>query len=131
MKQIDIYRRALETSEPNPLVRPLVIVIDEFADLMMQQGPESRRFEDSVQRLVQVGRSSLMHLVLGTQRPDARTLSGRIRANLGGRAIFNLPTFHDSMTALAKGGAETLAGKGDMLFLSGNGQALRLQGYNI
>ena len=131
VKQIDIYKRALETSEPNPLVRPLVIVIDEFADLMMQQGPESRKFEDSVQRLVQVGRSSLMHLVLGTQRPDAKTLSGRIRANLGGRAIFNLPTFHDSMTALAKGGAETLAGKGDMLFLSGNGQALRLQGYNI
>jgi hypothetical protein len=131
VKQIDIYKRALETQEPSPLVRPLVIVIDEFADLMMQQGPDSRRFEDSVQRLVQVGRSSLMHLVLATQRPDARTLSGRIRANLGGRAIFNLPTFHDSMTALAKGGAETLAGRGDMLFVSGNGQALRLQGYNI
>jgi S-DNA-T family DNA segregation ATPase FtsK/SpoIIIE len=131
VKQIDIYKRALETGEPNPLVRPLVIVIDEFADLMMQQGPDSRRFEDSVQRLVQVGRSSLMHLVLGTQRPDAKTLSGRIRANLGGRAIFNLPTFHDSMTALARGGAEALAGKGDMLFVSGNGQAVRLQGYNL
>jgi S-DNA-T family DNA segregation ATPase FtsK/SpoIIIE len=128
--QFDLYKQDVENGNRNPLILPLIVIIDEFADIMIQQ-QNSRVFEESVQRIVQIGRSSLIHLLLATQRPDAKVLSGRIRANLSGRAIFNLPTVHDSMTALAVGGAEKLSGKGDMLFKSGSGSLTRMQSYNV
>jgi DNA phosphorothioation-dependent restriction protein DptH len=114
---------------PFPMV-PLVLVIDEFAELMLAAGPSSREFEDLVQRAVQTGRSCLVHLILATQRPDANVVKGSIKANLPSGIALALPSHHDSMTVLNGPGAEDLLGRGDMLFFSSSGGRNRLQGYD-
>jgi S-DNA-T family DNA segregation ATPase FtsK/SpoIIIE len=122
------YITARLRNEPFP-ISPIIVVIDEFADIMLASGTKAREFETLVQRVVQRGRSALVHLILATQRPDAKVLAGAIKANLPSRVALKLPGHHDSQVAINQTGAEDLLGTGDMLFDSGTGTLLRLQGY--
>jgi len=112
-------------------ISPLIVVIDEFADIMLSGKKKAEEFENLVQRISQAGRSRLIHLVLATQRPDKETIRGSIKANLNARAVFRLPTQADSMTVLGHAGAERLLMKGDMLFQHRTGRPIRLQGYRM
>jgi DNA segregation ATPase FtsK/SpoIIIE, S-DNA-T family len=130
IKAADLYRTALKERRV-PEIAPLILVIDEFADIMLAGKKSADEFENLVQRVSQVGRSRLIHLVLATQRPDKETIRGAIKANLNARAVFRLPTQADSLTVLGQAGAEKLMLHGDMLFQHGTGAPLRLQGYSV
>lgn len=110
---------------------PIVVVIDEYADLVqvLQKGHRSE-FEHRLSRLAQRARNVGIHLVIATQRPSADIVTPNLKANLPARVAFRLPSHHDSMTVLDRAGAENLLGKGDMLFSAG-GQIERLQGFFI
>lgn len=97
-----------------PLPR-LVCIIDEFADLMADRRT-GRAFEDRVARLGAKARAAGIHLILATQHPDAKTVTGRLQANLPARVCFRTTTWQQSMVALKQRGAERLLGKGDLLF---------------
>ena len=111
------------------LFSPLVVVIDEFAELMLRGGNVMKDFIDNVSSVSQTGRSTLVHLLLATQRPDRKIVPGRIHANLDTKIALRVPTPADSMTVLGHGGAEKLLGRGDMLFSWKGNADLRLQGY--
>lgn len=130
VKATDLYRNAIRERR-TPEIRPLVLVIDEFADIMLASKKVAEDFENLVQRVSQVGRSRLIHLILATQRPDKETIRGAIKANLNARAVFRLPTQADSLTVLGQAGAERLMLHGDMLFQHGTGVPVRLQGYRV
>lgn len=103
----------------------IVIVVDEFADLMMQQGKE---VEASVARLAQKARAAGMHVVLATQRPSVDVITGMIKANFPSRIAFRVAQKVDSRTILDEQGAEHLLGRGDMLVkLNGRTDTLRVQ----
>ncbi|MBK8996549.1 MAG: DNA translocase FtsK [Myxococcales bacterium] len=103
----------------------IVIVVDEFADLMMQQGKE---VEVSVARLAQKARAAGMHVVLATQRPSVDVITGMIKANFPSRIGFRVAQKVDSRTILDEQGAELLLGKGDMLVkLNGSTETRRVQ----
>ncbi|MBK7582414.1 MAG: DNA translocase FtsK [Myxococcales bacterium] len=103
----------------------IVIVVDEFADLMMQQGKE---VEVSVARLAQKARAAGMHVVLATQRPSVDVITGMIKANFPSRIGFRVAQKVDSRTILDEQGAELLLGKGDMLVkLNGSTDTRRVQ----
>ena len=111
---------------PLPHTLPyIVIVVDEFADLMMQQGKE---VEASVARLAQKARAAGMHVVLATQRPSVDVITGMIKANFPSRIGFRVAQKVDSRTILDEQGAELLLGKGDMLVkLNGSTDTRRVQ----
>jgi S-DNA-T family DNA segregation ATPase FtsK/SpoIIIE len=121
------YVAAIRERRP-PLIKPLVIVIDEFGDLMLR-GEHADEFSDGVQSIGATGRSSLVHLILATQRPERQVVPGIIKGNLPCRIALQLPTSADSMTILGHAGAERLAGRGDMLYEPPEGTAIRLQSY--
>ncbi|CAA6828393.1 MAG: Cell division protein FtsK [uncultured Thiotrichaceae bacterium] len=107
---------------PNTL-KPLpqiVIVVDEFADMMMIVG---KKVEELIARLAQKARAAGIHLILATQRPSVDVITGLIKANIPTRIAFNVSTRVDSRTILDQGGAEQLLGQGDMLYLP-PGQAI-------
>ena len=116
-------------------MKKIVIVIDEFADLILSNksqkndGKETNA-EDAIVRLAQKARAVGMHLVLGTQRPSVDVVTGLIKANLPTRIAFRTSSRVDSQIILDQAGAEQLTGKGDMLFLDPSKKEVqRLQGY--
>jgi S-DNA-T family DNA segregation ATPase FtsK/SpoIIIE len=104
----------------------IVIVIDEVADLMLTVGPD---IEMSITRLAQLSRAVGIHMVLATQRPSVNVITGTIKANFPARIAFQVAQKTDSRTILDQQGAESLIGRGDMLFLNPkNGRLIRAQG---
>lgn len=104
----------------------VVIVIDELADIMAAFG---REVEAAIVRLAQMARAVGVHLVLSTQRPSVDVITGLIKANIASRIAFQVASQIDSRTILDMSGAEKLLGKGDMLFLRGDGsKPKRVQG---
>jgi len=100
--------------EPPCKLPYIVIIIDELADLMMVEG---RQIEEAITRLAQMARAVGIHLILATQRPSVDVITGLIKANIPSRISFRLATRVDSRTILDSMGAESLLGRGDMLFL--------------
>ena len=119
----------LEDGEYYPVLNKLpsiVIVIDELADMMMIVG---KKVEELIARLAQKARAAGIHLILATQRPSVDVLTGLIKANVPTRISFQVSSRIDSRTILDQGGAETLLGNGDMLFLpSGTSIPIRAHG---
>jgi S-DNA-T family DNA segregation ATPase FtsK/SpoIIIE len=115
-----------EGEAPLPEKLPLiVIVVDEFADLMMQQGKE---VEVAVARLAQKARAAGMHVILATQRPSVDVITGMIKANFPTRIAYRVAQKVDSRTILDEQGAEHLLGRGDMLIkLNGTNETRRVQ----
>ena len=105
----------------------IVIIIDEMADLMMMAGKD---LEMLIVRIAQKGRAAGIHLVLATQRPEVKVITGLIKANIPGRIAFAVGSQMDSRIMLDQGGAEKLLGKGDMLLLTTEmmGKPRRIQG---
>ena len=101
----------------------IVLVVDEFADLIMTAGKE---IEMPIARLAQLARAVGIHLIIATQRPSVNIITGTIKANFPARVAFKVSSKIDSRTILDHGGAEQLIGKGDML-VSYNGETVRLQ----
>lgn len=116
---------------PHEALPPIVVVIDEFADLVdVMSKTERQEFEHAVKRLAQRARNVGIHLVLATQRPTTEVVTGNLKTNLPCRVSFRLASQIDSRTILDQGGAEHLLGGGDML-LSWNGELHRLQGFLV
>ncbi|NVJ90056.1 MAG: DNA translocase FtsK 4TM domain-containing protein [Methylocystaceae bacterium] len=103
----------------------LVIIVDEFADLMLQVGKE---IDACIQSLAQKARAAGIHLIMATQRPSVDVMTGTIKANFPSRISFTVTTKIDSRTILESQGAEQLLGMGDMLFKPGGGQISRVHG---
>jgi DNA segregation ATPase FtsK/SpoIIIE, S-DNA-T family len=116
------YETEQITTEPMPFI---VIIVDEFADLMAVAGKE---IEGSVQRLAQMARAAGIHLIMATQRPSVDVITGTIKANFPTRISFKVTSKIDSRTILTEQGAEQLLGAGDMLYSAGGGQLMRVHG---
>jgi S-DNA-T family DNA segregation ATPase FtsK/SpoIIIE len=122
VRNIDQYNKLFENGTPSlfdetPDEEPLpyiMIIIDELADLMML---DKANVEEAITRLAQMARAVGIHLVLATQRPSVDVITGLIKANVPTRMSFRLATKVDSRTILDSNGAESLLGRGDMLFL--------------
>ena len=107
---------SLDPSGPPPELEPMpliVVVVDEFADMMMQVG---KKAEELIARIAQKARAAGIHLILATQRPSVDVITGLIKANVPTRIAFQVSTKIDSRTIIDQGGAETLLGHGDMLY---------------
>lgn len=101
----------------------IVLVVDEFADLIMTAGKE---VETPIARLAQLARAIGIHLIIATQRPSVNVITGTIKANFPSRVAFRVTSKIDSRTILDSGGAEQLIGRGDMIYSTGN-DIIRLQ----
>ncbi|HXB29977.1 MAG TPA: DNA translocase FtsK, partial [Puia sp.] len=116
-------KRKLSPQKGHQYLPFIVLVIDEFADLIMTAGKE---IEMPIARLAQLARAVGIHLIIATQRPSVNIITGTIKANFPARIAFKVSSKIDSRTILDTGGAEQLIGKGDML-VSYNGEITRLQ----
>lgn len=122
------YESLGEEDEAPPLehLPHIVVVIDEFADMMLVAG---KKVEDYIIRLAQKARAAGIHLILATQRPTREVITGLIKSNIPARISFRVASQVDSRTILDQGGAEQLLGHGDMLFLdSGETLPKRIHG---
>ena len=120
--EMPIIEEEILEFETMPLI---VVVVDELADLMMTAGKE---VEFLIQRLAQKARAAGIHLIMATQRPSVDVITGVIKANLPTRISFQVTSKIDSRTILGEQGAEQLLGKGDMLWMSGGKQVVRVHG---
>ncbi|MEO6259587.1 MAG: DNA translocase FtsK 4TM domain-containing protein [Thermoanaerobaculia bacterium] len=131
LKDPDAHRRARKVSpeDDTPIPEPLpyiVIIIDEFADLMMVA---SKDVEDSITRIAQKARAVGIHLIIATQRPSVDVITGVIKANFPSRISYQVASKIDSRTILDAQGSEKLLGNGDMLFLPpGTARIRRIHG---
>ncbi len=128
VRNIKEYNRKFISRKLNPekghrYMPFIVVVIDEFADLIMTAG---RDIEHPISRLAQLARAIGIHLIIATQRPTTNIITGVIKANFPARIAFRVSSGIDSRTILDGPGADQLIGRGDMLFLSGN-DPIRLQ----
>ena len=101
----------------------IVVIIDEFGDLIMTAGKE---IELPIARIAQLARAVGIHMVIATQRPTTKIITGNIKANFPGRMAFRVSSQIDSRTILDRSGANQLVGRGDLLFLNGN-EPVRVQ----
>ena len=125
VKEIEKYN-ALALKDEKPIMPKIVIIIDEFADLMMTS---SKEVEDAVCRIAQLGRASGIHLIIATQSPRADIFTGLIKSNVPSRIALKAANELESRITLDAPGAEKLIGYGDMLFYpTGASKAVRLQG---
>lgn len=115
--------RKLNPNEGHRFLPYIVLVIDEFADLIMTAGKE---VETPIARLAQLARAIGIHLIVATQRPSVNVITGIIKANFPARIAFRVTSKIDSRTILDNSGADQLIGRGDMLFTQGN-ELTRLQ----
>ena len=123
----DDYLANDEQERPELEILPfIVVVIDEFADMMMIVG---KKVEELIARIAQKARAAGIHLILATQRPSVDVITGLIKANIPTRISFQVSSKIDSRTVLDQGGAEQLLGHGDMLYLPpGSGLPVRVHG---
>ena len=109
--------RKLNPNEGHSYLPYIVLVVDEFADLIMTAGKE---VETPIARLAQLARAIGIHLIIATQRPSVNVITGIIKANFPARIAFRVTSKIDSRTILDSGGADQLIGRGDMLYTQGN-----------
>lgn len=126
VRDISSYRDLSEIDENIEKLPYVVIIIDELSDLMMTAASE---VEDYITRLAQKSRACGIHLIIATQRPTVDVITGTIKANIPSRIAFAVTSQIDSRTILDMSGAETLLGKGDMLFAPSDAmKPMRIQG---
>ena len=126
VRDISSYRDLTEIDENIEKLPYIVIIIDELSDLMMTAAGE---VEDYITRLAQKSRACGIHLIIATQRPTVDVITGTIKANIPSRIAFAVTSQIDSRTILDMSGAETLLGKGDMLFSPSDAmKPMRIQG---
>ena len=109
--------RKLNPKDGHSFLPYIILVVDEFADLIMTAGKE---VETPIARLAQLARAIGIHLIIATQRPSVNVITGIIKANFPARVAFRVTSKIDSRTILDSGGADQLVGRGDMLFTQGN-----------
>ena len=115
--------RKLNPNDGHQFLPYIVLVVDEFADLIMTAGKE---VETPIARLAQLARAIGIHLIIATQRPSVNVITGVIKANFPARIAFRVTSKIDSRTILDGSGADQLIGRGDMLFTQGN-ELIRIQ----
>ena len=126
LTQPDMFGGADTGADDMPRTVPyIVIIIDEVADLMASAGKE---VEPEIARLTAKARAAGIHVILATQRPDTKVITGTIKSNIPGRIAFKTASSIDSRTILDATGAESLIGRGDMLFKTKEGLLIRAQG---
>ena len=124
VRNLESYNKLAKSTKGMNTMPRFVIIVDELADLMQVASAE---VEDAIYRLAQLARAAGMHLVIATQRPDVKVITGTIKANIPCRVAFSVNQLVDSRTILDGSGAEHLLGNGDMLFKF-TGKPIRLQG---
>ena len=128
-RDIDAYNRQLHRRKDVQTLPRIVVLIDEMADLMMSAPDQT---EHNLVRLAQMARATGIHLVIATQRPSTDIVTGLIKANFPARLAFSVASGVDSRVILDLPGAETLLGRGDMLFLNPEvGSPVRAQGVMV